>query len=135
MKPPQSFFFASQTSLSDVIHLQPFQFELVSRDHERLVVGEARRHLLVVVVLQRVADARGASLRVVVRVGESAERVLQPSVSLDQEHDSSAESGNDYQRHDEHPGAARRAVADGRESVGLHFEDLRVADFREEALK
>lgn len=88
-----------------------------------------------VVVLQCVADAGGTSLRVIVRVGESAERVLQPSVSLDQEHDCAAESDNDYQRHDEHPGATRRAMADGRECVGLHFEDLRVADFREQTLK
>lgn len=75
---------------SNVINLQSLQFQLVSCNDERLIVGETRWDLLMVLILHCVSDASRTGLCVVVRICEAAERVLQSSVALHEEHDCSS---------------------------------------------
>lgn len=75
------------------------------RNDQRFVVGEAPRHLLVlvVVVVQAVPDAGRARPRVVVRVREPAEGRLQAAVPLDDVHDGDGEGRCDERRHEPQP--------------------------------
>lgn len=56
---------------SDIINFQSFQFELVSCNNERFIVGETWGYFLVVVIFQGIANPCGTRLGVVVGVGEA----------------------------------------------------------------
>lgn len=96
-------------------------------NHQRLVVGEAARYLLmlVLVIVQRAADARGTGSRVVVRVGEPAERALQPAMPLHEVHQHCDQHDRHDRRHDPLPrradGGGGRFHHDPRTVLGERF--------------
>lgn len=63
------------------LHSDADQFEFGLRDNERFVIIESRR-LVVIVVVQGVADSGGTRFRIVMRVGETRERIGKPSMTL-----------------------------------------------------
>lgn len=106
------------------------------RNDQRFVVGEAPRHLLVlvVVVVQAVPDAGRARPRVVVRVRKATEGRLQAAVPLDDVHDGDGEGRCDERRHKPQPRRRVRGRLDEALEVVL-LERLDLGNVRVVALR
>lgn len=125
-------FYAKQRNYGDessnIIDFQSLQFQLVSCNDERLIVGEAGWDLLVVLILKCIADASRTGFRVVMWIREATKRVLQSSMTLYEEHYCATERGDNKKRHYEQQASVRWAWSDWRECIGLDFKNLCVAD-------